>query len=164
MQTLDLDTLLTNLPALQHLALRVDRQEPPAGGASVACRLPSAWSRCTGLTCLSISVSADLGRAFDWGGLSPAMTTALRRLKTLRLRNCLTQPVTDHITALSSLTELGLCCELLQLDDEVAVVPQPLPLAGSAMTGLRCLDVTVSSFTPALMSLTGADLNGLKFL
>lgn len=153
----DLNSLLTSLPALQHLALRVDRQEPPAGGPSVVCRNLTAISRCTGLTCLSISVSAENGRVLDWGGLSPAMMTALQRLKTLRLRNCLTQPVTDQITVLSGLTELGLCCELLQPDGEAAVVPQPLPLAVSAMTSLRCLDIMVSSVPPALTTLTGLD-------
>lgn len=80
----------------------------------------------------------------------------LQRLQVLRLQNCFTQRMGNHVTALSALTELGLSCEFeVSEDDDNPLVRDPTPLALSVLTGLRCMDVQAVALPPGVTDLTG---------
>lgn len=109
---------------------------------------PAELLRCTKLTSLSI-YDHESTPVLAWGGL-PEGISALQQLRRLKLRDVLTEPLTDRASALTNLTSLGLFS-----DGYEGATGPTLPLAATVLTGLRQLDVQGRTMPPAVTALTG---------
>jgi hypothetical protein len=86
------------------------------------------------------------------GGLSDGIT-ALQRLARLRLQNVLTAPLTDAVSALSTLTSMYLLSSCGVPDDQLDL--PLLPAAATALSSLQRLDISETFMPPAVEALTG---------
>lgn len=157
-QTPELDELFYGLPALQECDLRVNRAPDSIPLQQLALHVPTFPQQllhATRLTSLKLRFDETLGPLY-WSSL-PARLEALTQLRTLRLQNCLSARLTEHISALSSLTELGILQEALDAPDEGGaqlLLPLPLPSTVTALAALRTLDVSVQSLAVVVTLLT----------
>lgn len=148
----ELDMLFCELPSLRSLRLKVDRDSAHCR----SCTFPTPLLTCHQLTALEVSVDLRW-QALDFGAL-PAGLSRLQQLRTLRLCNCLSAPLTEHVSALGRLTHLGLCCDLrLPGEPDRLLVQQPLPASAPVLTALRRLDCTLQTgpLPAALLGLAG---------
>lgn len=149
-----LNMLLGGLLALEACSLSFGYypQQIAGSGGQAAAGFPSQLLKLTRLSSLVLRVGHG-EPVLDFWGL-PDGVSALQRLRVLRLRNCSTQRLTDAITALHSLTQLGLFGDRVGLDGE-ELLPNALPPAATALTGLQCLDTNDAAPFAVLPSLTG---------
>lgn len=108
----DVKDILRGMLAVIRALPAADPRRRRPGGGGMSLQLLS-------LTRLSsLTLVVDSGEpVLDFWGL-PDGVSVLQRLRVLRLRNCSTQRLTDAITALHSLTQLGLFCDRVGEDGE----------------------------------------------